>query len=191
MIKEYRGTNTIMAEQFIDQNEQVKRYRLYHRAFIEDGESWVITTPEGPMPVHYGDWIATGVYAEHWVIVDEIFKKNYEELPGQPQSEFEQLVADLKRHVKHAAGSNIYIKVNTTDRGQREVLVCWPNGEYIAKCNAYINGPTDVTVEVFKQMPMLPFLVRIMSDAIIALSDFADKWKKLEEWNNGNVHENV
>lgn len=83
MIKEYRGTKTIMAEQFTDKNEQVKRYRLYHRAFIEDGESWVITTPEGPMPVHYGDWIATGVYAEHWVIVDEIFKKNYEELPGQ------------------------------------------------------------------------------------------------------------
>lgn len=191
MIKEYRGTNTIMAEQFTDKNEQVKWYRLYHRAFIEDGESWVITTPEGPMPVHYGDWIATGVYAEHWVIRDDIFKKNYEELPGQQQSDFEQLVADLKRRTKHVAGSNIHIKVNTTDRGQREVLVCWPDDKCIAKCNNYINDPTEVTVMVFEQIPTIPFLARLMADAIIALSDFADKWKKLEEWNNGNVHGNV
>lgn len=193
MIKEYRGTSTIkiMAEQFTGKNEQVKRYRLFHRGFIENGESWVIATPEGHMPVHYGDWITIGVNGEHSVFSDEIFKKTYEETPGQPQSDFEQLVADLKLRVKHVAGSNIRIKANTSERGQREVLVCWPNGEYIAKCNAYINGPTDVTVEMFKQMPMLPFLVRIMSDAIIALSDFADKWKKLEEQKNGNVYENV
>ena len=60
------------------------------------------------MPVHYGDWIATGANGEHWVIVDEIFKKNYEELPGQPQSDFERLVTDLKRCMKRDAGSNIH-----------------------------------------------------------------------------------
>lgn len=36
-------------------------------------------------------------------------------------------------------------------------------------------------VTVFEQIPMIPVLARLMADAIIALSDFADKWKKLEE----------
>lgn len=194
MIKEYRETSAIkiLAEQFTGKNEQVKRYRLFHRAFIENGEPWVIATPEGHMPVHYGDWITTGVYGEHCVFRNEIFKKIYEEVPGQPKSDFEQLVADLKRRVKHVVGSNIHVKVNITDQGQREVLICWPDdNQCIAKCDGYPADPTEITVTVFEQIPMISCLARLMADAIIALSDFADEWKKLEEQKNGNVYENV
>ena len=45
----------------------------------------VIPTLEGDMRVHDGDWIATGVDGEHWVISDDVFKKTYAELPMIPE----------------------------------------------------------------------------------------------------------
>ena len=179
MIKEYRGTKTIMAEQFTDKNEQVKRYRLYHRAFIEDGEPWVIATPEGPMPVHYGDWIATGANGEHWVIIDEIFKKNYEELPDQPESEFERLFMELQSQIRAVSGAP-YVRLYGKGLHEHEVVAYWPNGNKIARC--YRESEESIPqIDVIDNKPSIAFWVRIMAGVLNALSDFADKWKKLEE----------
>lgn len=83
MIKEYRKTTTIKAERFGGGHEQVKKYGIQDKATLGEvysGNRWTILTKEGPMIVNVGDWIATGVNGENWAIVDEIFKKTYEEV---------------------------------------------------------------------------------------------------------------
>jgi hypothetical protein len=46
---------------------------------------FVISTKEGDMKIHDGDWIATGVNGEHWPVKDEIFKRTYKKLPLIPE----------------------------------------------------------------------------------------------------------
>lgn len=92
MIKIYRKTATIKAEQFDGSDEMVDKYgirkdteymisddpREYQTApyQIETLESWV--------NINVGDWIATGINDEHWAIANDIFKKTYAELPVIP-----------------------------------------------------------------------------------------------------------
>lgn len=90
MIKTYRKTATIQAEQF----DEVKWESIYRNAKnpIEWDDAarpfgidhyrghFVISTPEGDMRIHDGDWVATGIYGEHWAIKDDIFKKTNEEV---------------------------------------------------------------------------------------------------------------
>lgn len=95
MIKIYRKTATIKAEQFDGSNEMAKRYgaELYSNSgygydAVEgepDGDGYVLITPEGELLVRTGDWIATGVNGEHWTIADDVFKKTYAELPVIPK----------------------------------------------------------------------------------------------------------
>lgn len=49
------------------------------------------------MVLGVGDWIATGVNGEHWVIQDDVFNKTYSELPVIPKA-----VADWIKKCKHA-----------------------------------------------------------------------------------------
>ena len=80
MIRTYRKIATIEAEQFDESDEQVKKYGL-----ITPIKGWgdiyhyLLPTKEGDMLLSIGDWIATGVQGEHWVIKDDIFKKTYTE----------------------------------------------------------------------------------------------------------------
>lgn len=101
MIKTYRKTATIKAEQFDEDKwreiydnakspkdwwAKSKRLGLdYHTG------SFVITTLEGDMRVIDGDWIATGVSGEHWPIADDVFRKTYAELPAVPKEVAEYL----------------------------------------------------------------------------------------------------
>jgi hypothetical protein len=86
MLKEYRKTATIKAEQFDGSKEMMKKYRLIDGSDAFrfnshiDPEKVYITTLEGNLEVNVGDWIATGVEGEYWAIADEIFKKTYEEV---------------------------------------------------------------------------------------------------------------
>lgn len=86
MLKEYRKTATIKAEQFDGSEEMIKKYGIIKEAFVIDGwgvtddYQYFIKTLEGKLIVNIGDWIATGVNGENWAIVDEIFKKTYEEV---------------------------------------------------------------------------------------------------------------
>lgn len=90
VIKIYRKTATITAEQFDGSDEMMKRYDIensadsgYNDSDWED-EGPCIPTSEGYLRINEGDWIATGVDGEHWPIADSIFKKTYAELPVIP-----------------------------------------------------------------------------------------------------------
>ena len=84
MIKIYRKTATIKAEQFDGSNEMVNKYHIeYDEAYMVP---FRIETLEGWIGIKTCDWIATGVNGEHWPIADDIFKKTYAELPVIPKS---------------------------------------------------------------------------------------------------------
>lgn len=92
MIKIYRKTATIKAEQFDYEKWVHMRHDAYPMVFgdtAKDGGMMatnpVIPTLEGDMRVHDGDWIATGVNGEHWPIADDVFKKTYAKLPVIPR----------------------------------------------------------------------------------------------------------
>ncbi|MGX7693239.1 DUF1642 domain-containing protein [Lactiplantibacillus plantarum] len=79
MIKVYRKTATIKAEQFDGSNKMVDKYRIeYDEAYMVP---FRIEALEGWIGIDVGDWIATGVHGEHWLIADAVFKQTYAELP--------------------------------------------------------------------------------------------------------------
>lgn len=83
MIHEYRKKTTIKAEQFDGSAEMMDKYLIVvlgtlTRGKVIDGCPCVLKTKEGAMNLHLGDWIATGIDGEHWVIADDIFHRTYE-----------------------------------------------------------------------------------------------------------------
>lgn len=88
MLKEYRKTETIKAEQFDGSEEMIDKYhvRCDTEYMLSDDPLEYSTVPyqmetlEGFLNINAGDWIATGVEGEHWAIDNEIFKKTYEEV---------------------------------------------------------------------------------------------------------------
>ncbi|MCV3330065.1 DUF1642 domain-containing protein [Pediococcus pentosaceus] len=102
MLKEYRKTATVKAEQF-NPDEYIPEYAFNNLervpwttseklenmlSILKTGEpkpDWRIKTIEGDMKINPGDWIATGVEGEHWAIADDVFKKTYAELPVIPK----------------------------------------------------------------------------------------------------------
>lgn len=84
MIKIYRKTATIKAEQFDGSNEMADKYGIeFDEAYIF---SFRLDTLEGWIGIRIGDWIATGINGEHWAIANDIFKKTYAELPVIPKN---------------------------------------------------------------------------------------------------------
>ncbi len=80
MIKVYRKTATIKAEQFDGTKQSADQLGLFkYRG------GWYLETLEGSMLVSNGYWIATGVNGEHLAIADDVFKKTYAELPVIPK----------------------------------------------------------------------------------------------------------
>ena len=81
MIKEYRKKTTIKAEQFDGSAKMARKYggKINPEYCIFAGEPrFVLPTKEGGMKFDTGDWIATGVDGEHWVIDKDVFKRTYE-----------------------------------------------------------------------------------------------------------------
>lgn len=88
MLHEYRKKTTIKAEQVLcrAESECYELARSYDPHSLNCGEPWFpedggegyLKTKEGPMMVHKGDWIATGIDGEHWAIADDIFRRTYE-----------------------------------------------------------------------------------------------------------------
>lgn len=85
MIKTYRKTATIQAEQFDGSDEMMRKYHLVNgkdafrfNSHI-DPDKIYIATLEGNFEIAKGDWIATGIQGEHWVIADDVFKETYVE----------------------------------------------------------------------------------------------------------------
>lgn len=79
MLHKYRKTALIEAEQFDGSDEMIEKYDIEASVTIFISQ-YVLSTKEGPMYVHTGDYIATGVDGEHWVIAPEIFEKTYERI---------------------------------------------------------------------------------------------------------------
>ena len=83
MIKTYRKTTTIQAEQFEGLLRQRVDYRIKYDRLASHSDNAprdVMPTLEGDMGLQLGDWIATGVKGEHWSIVDDVFKASYVEV---------------------------------------------------------------------------------------------------------------
>lgn len=81
MQHEYRKKTTIKAEQFDGSIEMMQEYSIKadrEAAYFAGFPLYTIPTKEGNMGLHEGDWIATGVDGEHWVIADDIFRRTYE-----------------------------------------------------------------------------------------------------------------
>ncbi|MBW1621524.1 DUF1642 domain-containing protein [Lactiplantibacillus plantarum] len=85
MIKVYRKTATIKAEQFDGSDEMVDKYELIDAGTMlgTHHSPEVYLTGSGKLCV--GDWIATGANGDHWSIADDVFKKTYAELPVIPE----------------------------------------------------------------------------------------------------------
>lgn len=94
MIKIYRKTTTIKAEQFDGSDEMIEKYNITPPMPLDP--DYTINTLEGDMVLGVGDWIATGVNGEHWVVQDDVFNKTYSELPVIPKA-----VADWIKKCKH------------------------------------------------------------------------------------------
>lgn len=99
MIKAYRKTVTIKAEQFDGSADMIGKYKIIstHLACTAGGfeGAYFLPTLEGELRVNIGDWLATGVKNEHWAISDDVFKKTYAELPVIPD-----YVAEYIEHTK-------------------------------------------------------------------------------------------
>ena len=79
MLKEYRKTATIKAEQFDGSIKQITRYKVHIVGPTSRGDTsyFLLPTKEGNMKIDKGDYIATGVDGEHWAIDKNIFERTY------------------------------------------------------------------------------------------------------------------
>ncbi|KAF0502294.1 hypothetical protein [Pediococcus pentosaceus] len=74
MLKEYRKTATIKAEQFDGSEEMFDKYDIRRDTILEKFE---FCTPGRIYQLDVGDWIILDGY---YVLSDEIFRKTYEEV---------------------------------------------------------------------------------------------------------------
>lgn len=85
MIKVYRKTATIKAEQFDGSDAMVDKYELIDAGTMLGTHHSPELYLTGSGKINVGDWIATGVSGEHWTIADDVFKQTYVELPVIPK----------------------------------------------------------------------------------------------------------
>ena len=83
MLHKYRKTVLIEAEQFDGTKEMKDKYQIVDKAvltsaYYQGGSRYFLPTREGLTAINkYGDYIATGINGEHWVIDQDIFELNY------------------------------------------------------------------------------------------------------------------
>lgn len=89
MIKTYRKTVTIKAEQFDGSDEMINKYdiKMVEEDYAEDYSMseadpatyvrYFITRFDLAKRISVGDWIATGINGKHWPIADDVFNKTY------------------------------------------------------------------------------------------------------------------
>ncbi|GEK64251.1 hypothetical protein LJA01_21540 [Lactobacillus japonicus] len=74
------------AEQFDGSNEMVDKYELIDAGIMLGTHRSPELYLTGSGKVDVGDWIATSVNGERWLITDEVFKQKYKELPVIPEN---------------------------------------------------------------------------------------------------------
>lgn len=75
-VKKYYKVVPIEAEQYDGSYEMSYKYHID----VDGYGNCALPTMEGKMDLVKGDWLATGVKGEHWVIREEVFKKTYQEV---------------------------------------------------------------------------------------------------------------
>lgn len=81
MIKIYRQTATIKAEQFDGSDFQAKRLGL-----TDLGEDWGLEIETNEfVALNSQCWIVTDIYGNRYCIADDVFRKKYAELPVIPK----------------------------------------------------------------------------------------------------------
>ncbi len=84
MLHKYKKIVPIKAEQFDGTKEIKDKYQIVDKAeltsaYYQGGRRYFLPTREGLTAINkYGDYIATGVDGEHWVIDQDIFEQTYE-----------------------------------------------------------------------------------------------------------------
>ena len=81
MLKEYRKTATIKAEQFDGRQTMMVKYGIFAHPeafYFMDYPLYTIKTKKGDMEVKPYDYIVTNADGEHWAIDKDIFEKTYE-----------------------------------------------------------------------------------------------------------------
>ena len=70
MLHTYRKTALIEAEQFDGSIKQITRYKVHIVGPTSRGDTsyFLLPTKEGNMKLNAGDYIATGIDGEHWII---------------------------------------------------------------------------------------------------------------------------
>lgn len=118
MIKEYRKTATIKAEQYQGTDEQNKRYNIsiyplgpYNLL----NEHAYLPTVEGDMELNIGDWIATGVEGEHWAIKNSVFKKTYEPVQDTTDCPYCHSGSNLKSRYNSSAWDDDELNIDSID----------------------------------------------------------------------------
>ena len=134
MIKIYRKTTTINAEQFDGSNEMAKRYgaELYSESgygydAVEgepDGDGYVLITPEGESLVRTDDWIVKEA-DEIEVMADEEFKKTYAKLPVISRV-WANTIEEYKAN--HCRLSEIFTEWDLGYGGQDVIARAWLDG---------------------------------------------------------------
>lgn len=81
MLKEFRKTETIKAEQFDGSEKMIRRHGITKETYSITGWKpiFLINVLGTDVAINIGDWIAEGVDG-HWPIADDIFIKTYEEV---------------------------------------------------------------------------------------------------------------
>lgn len=83
MIKVYRKTGTIKAEQFDGSKNMINKYHIeLDHAY---GCPFRLETLEGWLGVNIHDLIVFGANGEYWPIEEDVFNKTYAELPVIPK----------------------------------------------------------------------------------------------------------
>lgn len=110
MIKVYRKTDTIRAEQFDGSDEMVDKYELIDAGTMLGTHHSPELYLTGSGKLNVGDWIATGVSGEHWTIADDVFKQTYAELPVIPN--YVAKYIDMAKNNKNRLGNTDVVKAS-------------------------------------------------------------------------------
>lgn len=87
MRKQYTKVTPIIAEQWTGSQEMGDKYNLH----MSPRGYHLLPTLEGDMRLDYGDYIATGIKGEHWVVNEKVFEATYKEVKNTAVS-YDQLL---------------------------------------------------------------------------------------------------
>ena len=130
MIKVYRKTGTIKAEQFDGSNDMINKYH------IEFDEAYVlpfrIETIQGWIGLAVGDWIETRVNGEHCPIADDVFKQTYAELPVIPKV-YGDTIEEFKAN--HYKLSEMFAEWDWNYDEQEMIVRAWLDGYQVEEAD--------------------------------------------------------